>query len=356
MRRVSEMVSQNRLVPPPHTHTADGHLRRVGVEIEFGGIDARDSADIVARLFGGCVKEQDPHRFLVEDTTFGCFVVELDSQFAHPAQVDLGPPADGLERDLAELRENLDRWASEMAGNIASAWLPTEIVSPPIPLDRLTELFPLVEHLRQNGAQSTADSVFYAFGLQLNPEVVAVSADYIRRHLQAYLLLSDRLRQEIDIDTTRSILSFAAPFPERYCRQVLDCGYTPDMTRLIDDYLLDNPTRNRELDLLPLFSMVNSQRVADAVADSLVKARPTFHWRLPDANFRDPGWGIHSEWNRWVQVEWLAENPQRLQEGFALYRRAIEEGNWLERLVDWLEVFDWADLDDWPDSRPEEDR
>ncbi|HEX8527051.1 amidoligase family protein, partial [Allosphingosinicella sp.] len=40
--------------------------------------------------------------------------------------------------------------------------------------------------------------------------------------------------------------------------------------------------------------------------------RPTFHYRMPDARVSDPGWSIAPDWNRWVAVERLAVDRDRL--------------------------------------------
>ena len=78
--------------------------------------------------------------------------------------------------------------------------------------------------------------------------------EYLLAMMRAYLLLANWLRVEIKVDITRQVLPHANPFPKEYARKVLDLRYQPDLDTFIDDYLADNPTRNRELDLLPLFA------------------------------------------------------------------------------------------------------
>jgi hypothetical protein len=53
--------------------------------------------------------------------------------------------------------------------------------------------------------------------------------------------------------------------------------------------------------------------VARADEPNKIKARPTFHYRLPDSRVDDPKWSFACEWNRWVEVERLAENPDHLR-------------------------------------------
>lgn len=87
-------------------------------------------------------------------------------------------------------------------------------------------------------------------------------------------------------------------------------GYSPDLAALIDDYLAANPTRNRALDMLPLFAHLDEPRVRAAIDDPQIKSRPTYHYRLPDSRVRMPGWNITREWQRWLVVEHVAADPE----------------------------------------------
>ena len=293
---------------PPILQTDDGRPRRVGVEIEFTGVDTEAAAGLVQTLFGGAIETLDKHRLAVRQTRFGDFEVELDASFAHPTTSE-----GGAGEDEAGLSSELEAKLRATVGDLASVWLPIEIVGPPVPLRDLPAFDDLVAALRAHHAEGTRASPLYGFGVQLNPEVASTHADDILRHLKAYLVLSPWLRQEIDVDPTRRLLPFADPFPEAYVRAVLSADYGPSLAQLIDDYLDANPTRNRELDLLPLFAHVDDARVRRRVPDPRIKARPTFHYRLPNSSIDDPNWGgIVSEWNRWVEVERLASDQARL--------------------------------------------
>lgn len=312
--------------PPPRLSNYAGGPRHVGVELEFADVSAHDAAHIVRSVFGGEVKMLDAHRYAIEDTFAGNFESELDSQIAHPKPDDPDTPVE------AKLRE----WF----GNVQSIMLPIEIVSPPLLLEHLPRMDTIVAALRHAGASDTRGDLLYAFGLQLNPEIAERSAAYVLSVLRAHMALSERLRREIDVDLTRRLLAFAEPFPPDYVLTVCDPGYAPDMNGLIDDYLTFNPTRNRELDLLPLLAWIDADRVLAVVDDPLVKPRPTFHWRLPNARFNDEGWTIVGEWNRWVEVEWLAEDAPRLAEATAALRRSLEPESPLDRL---REIGRWLD-------------
>jgi hypothetical protein len=96
-------------------------------------------------------------------------------------------------------------------------------------------------------------------------------------------------------------------------RRLAEADYRPFLAELIDDYLAANPTRNRDLDLLPLLLFLDEARVRAVLPNEKINGRPAFHYRLPDSRVSDPGWSIAPEWNRWVAVERLAADPERLE-------------------------------------------
>ncbi len=292
---------------PPRESNYTGEPRCVGVELEFAAVTARDAARIVRKVFGGSVKAIDHHRFSIQQTELGDFKSELDSQFLHRAEATAETPT-GLQMLMANFQDAFHG----VLGDIGSALIPCEIVCPPIRIDDLPRLDSLLEELRRVGAHGTDVSPLYAFGMQLNPDIAERSAEWIVSVLKAYLLLSDWLRAVISVNLTRRVLAFADPFPPDYTLLVIDPAYRPDIATLIDDYLLHNPTRNRELDLLPLFAWLDEPRVRNTVDDKRIKPRPTFHYRLPDARLDRPDWNIVTEWNRWCLVEQLAERPDKL--------------------------------------------
>lgn len=289
---------------PPRAIDERGAPRLLGVEIEFGGVDCAAAAALVQRLFGGRIDLQDRYRYTVAETEYGAFTVELDSRYAH---VDTGPgdgQADLWEEIGLSVREEL---ASAFA-DVASTWLPVEIVTPPVPIDRLPDLDRLVPALRAAGAEGTDDGLIYAFATQFNPGAPSLSAYSLLRHLKAFMLLSGSLRRRIGLDLARRLLPVTNPFSRDYAAKVADPAYQPEMEQLIDDYIADNPSQNRELDMLPVFARVDCARVFERLRDVKVKPRPAFHYRLPDTRLSDPAWGLVAEWNRWVEVEYLAND------------------------------------------------
>ena len=63
------------IIPPPIATNPQGEPRRVGIEVEFHGLDARAAADLVQELYGGRVTEVDGYRYNIEATEFGDFAV-----------------------------------------------------------------------------------------------------------------------------------------------------------------------------------------------------------------------------------------------------------------------------------------
>ncbi|MEL7543964.1 MAG: amidoligase enzyme, partial [Pseudomonadota bacterium] len=75
-----------------------------------------------------------------------------------------------------------------------------------------------------------------------------------------------------------------------------------------------------------------------AFADPLIGQRPTFHYRLPNFNLSASSTPLQDEWNRWVQVEHLAQDRAKLEEMAVAYL-ALREKNpklWAARAADWL--------------------
>ncbi len=320
------------LAAPPRRETQDGRERRLGVEIEFAAVSAKQAADIVQDLFGGDVREEDPHRFHVEEAEHGDFTVEIDTQYAHR-------PKHGRESEGGVLLEDFRDEMRRLFGDIGSVVLPCEVVCPPMPWSELGRLDALVETLREAGAEGTRSSPFYAFGAQLNPEIASEEPAHLTAMLKAYLLLSPWLRAVMSLDVTRRLAAFADPFPERYVSKVTSPDYAPDRKTLIEDYLTDNPTRNRELDLLPLFAWMEPELVKRRVDDPRVKPRPTYHYRLPDADLGEQDWSLSLEWNRWLTVERLAEDDDllaRMGEAWARRRQGWFSDRWPMECTQWL--------------------
>jgi hypothetical protein len=293
---------------PPRPSRPDGTPRRVGVEIEFTGLDGREVAELARRVYGGTLHEDDPYRYHVRGSGVGDLTVELDMSAAHP------------DRGAGEgLGQRVKLAVHQAVGAVGSLVMPFEVVFPPLPVERLPEVDRLVAALRERGAEGTNSGLLNAFGLHLNPEAAAFDAGYLVDHLKAFALLAPWLRAEIGVDVARRLSPFTRPYPAPYVRLLADPGYRPDLPRLVEDYLDANPTRDRELDMLPLLAEVAGDKVLGRAKEAKVKPRPAFHYRLPDSNVDQPGWGVVADWNRWVAVESLAADPERLAAAGRIY-------------------------------------
>ncbi len=288
---------------PPITRRADGGMRRVGVEIEFSGLSLDETADVLLSLLGGPARSQGRYEIEIDGDPAGAWQVELDFEFLK---------ALGRREIAADLGGALQELAEDTVRAIAERIVPVEAVGPPLPMDRLGDVNLLIERLRAAGARGTSDDPTYAFGLQLNPEMPDTDAATLRGYLQAYLCLEDWLRGRVQVNLTRRLTFFADPFPKDYARMVVDDAYAPSRADLIDDYLHANPTRNRGLDLLPLFAHVDEKRVRSVVDDERVKARPTLHYRLPNSEIDRPDWSLRDAWQDWLVLERLVAEPRRL--------------------------------------------
>ena len=287
--------------------TEQGNERRVGVEIEFAGISVEAANAIVVDLFGGTAHCKNRFEATVTGTTFGDFRIEVDAKAV--CDQTLTAPFGRLFSDRAQ--DTLDAAVESIAG----LWIPSEIVTPPIPISRLPEMEKLRIALAEEHALGTHASLLYGFAFQLNPEVPSTEAASLRAHIQSFLVLYDWLAEVAQIDLVRRLGPFITPFPEEYRQLLLQEDYAPDLDQLIADYLVASPTRCRPLDMLPVFATLRPEQVLAAVGPKMkVNARPTFHYRLPNSLVDEPDWSFATEWNRWCEVERLAADPVRLGE------------------------------------------
>lgn len=320
----------SKLPLPPVPRTRSGELRRVGVELEMKGLDIATMSRLVAAHVDGTVEPVSRYEHRITGDDAGDWQVELDFAYLKQRGREDRDSGDGVLGQLDDAAEELLAAGSE-------ALVPMEVVSPPLPMDRLAGLERLIAALRDAGARGTRDGLTFAFGTHLNPEMPDTDAATVTAYLKAFLCLFDWLRAEARVDLLRRLSVYIDPFPTDYVRRVIDPAYQPDAAQLIDDYLRDNPTRNRALDMLPLFASMDEDRVRRTVDDPRIKARPALHYRLPNCEIDEPGWGVRHTWCDWLQVEHLANDPARLDELCRRYLEFLDRP--LGRLVD-----DWAEL------------
>ena len=305
---------------PPTVDRADGGPRRVGVEFEFGGLRPEEILACITATVGGTVERETHVRYRIGGTEVGDLELELDFRLLQKAAAEQSQLA-----DLPEWLLEVGNWTTELLERVVSQVVPWEIVTGPIAMADLHRLEPLIVGLRAAGALGTRHAPHFAFGVHLNPEMADLHADTLTRYLKAYLCLKDWLRDRSRLDLARVLTPFISDFDANYVRRVVDPAYAPTIETLIDDYLDANPTRNRSLDMLPVFAEVDAARVFAKVDDPLIKARPALHYRLPNCEIDLEGWRLEPLWNDWLAVERLAADPDRLASMGAAYTR------WLSR-------------------------
>lgn len=318
---------------PAVRNTASGEPRRVGVEIEFAGLDAGKAAALLAGLWGGELNLKNEYEVDVNGSKLGDFQVEIDSSFLKRLAQARAAGDDNLR---------LTDQVVEIAAELNDDLIPCEIISPPLKLEQIPEMDGLVEKLREVGARGTDSTLVSAYGVHFNPQAPNLEADSILAHLQAFLVLYEWFVKTMQVDMTRRITPFIDPFPKDYLRHVLPSAYKPTRSELIDDYLNYNPTRNRALDMLPLFAHLDEQRVKAAVPDPNIKARPTFHYRLANSKVADHHWSITHEWRYWLMVEALAHQPDTLKAICEAYLGHLNRplgglfSDWVTKTEQWL--------------------
>ncbi|MBA1146159.1 amidoligase family protein [Ectothiorhodospiraceae bacterium WFHF3C12] len=295
---------------PEHLTNERGEVRRLGVELEFAGVELGQAARIIMGLYGGTHYADSHFEHRVAGTRWGDFVIEIDAAMLKDRTYIEYLKKLGFELDQ-EWQLRLDDILARIAGTV----VPHEIACPPVPMTEAGELEKLRRALSEHSALGTRASPLYAFGLHLNPEVPRADGGTALAYLRAYLLLEDWLKVRSRIDFARQVVPFINDFPEAYVRQVVDPDYRPGLRQLMRDYLDANPTRNRPLDMLPLFAHLDGDWLFRQLPpNTLVRPRPTLHYRLPNCAIDEPDWTLAEEWRGWLAVEQLAHDPQAMEE------------------------------------------
>ncbi len=298
---------------PDTQKTREGQERRAGFEFEVGNVSIEQVAEALHSELGGTLLKTSPYEFHIKNLSMGDLKIERDAHLLTSLKyrdwlqelgVDFSPGSDAekLEQEV----DKLSRWL-----------IPCEIVTSPIPFSKFEQLDQLVRVLNNIGAEGTQQSLRYAFGLHINPEAPHMDVDTLLAYVQSFLLLADWIIDTSGTDFSRRFFTkYIDPFPAEYAEKILNLSYRPAMSQFMEDYLSLNPTRNRPLDMLPIFYEINKDKLMQALPEEehdLIKGRPAFHYRLPDCRIGEVDWSAATEWNRWVMVERLAEN-QALRE------------------------------------------
>lgn len=313
---------------PSRIDKRDGSPRRVGVEIEFSGITLDETAAALRSALGGELGAETAAERLVKVESLGEFAIELDWAF--------------LKRTAARnVGEDASPEWVERLSQAAAVLVPVEVVCPPIPMDRLAVLEPMVGALRQAGAIGTEESLVAAYGVHLNPEAPALDAQTLLDYVKAFSLLQWWLVDALEVDAARKVSPYVDLYPEAYLKQVVSRSEAT-LDAIFSDYLSHNATRNRALDLLPLLAQIDEQRVRRVLDDPRIKARPTFHYRLPNCHIERPGWSLAESWASWMVVERVAERPGALDELSKAFLAAdrpllgVSRKDWVKYMDRWL--------------------
>lgn len=299
-------------LPLPVPSKSDGSPRCTGIEIELGGLTEDEVAETLRAHLGGDLSRGDGREITLGDTRLGGFKAYLDTAY----------------RDLAEGP------LAEAGLDLARQVVPVEIVTDPLLEGQLPALQEVLDALRDKGATGSRDGLLLGYGIHLNPEVAGETLEAILPVLRAYALAEDLLRSEGRVDPSRRLLPFIDAYPRRFVDRLME-EEPADLTALIALYLDETPTRNRGLDMLPLFTHLAPEQVRAVMGEGkATSARPTYHYRLPDCRIDEADWSLATEWNRWVMIERLAAAPEILE----TLRR-----DWLDHRGAWTSVkADWA--------------
>jgi hypothetical protein len=327
------MAERPALRKPSRGRGPDGAERRVGVEIELSGMSFSDLVTRLSDYLGGEAGARAYYEIAV-DTPDGAYLAELDSA---PVKA-----LDDYDRSLPEPLAQLRNGAKDLFEAAAERVVPLEVVTPALPFSRLSRVNGLCDHLREHGALGSRHAVYFAFGCQLNPELPAYDGDTLLAYMRAFAGLYPWLRERQQLDFSRKLTTYISPWPRPYLELLSDPAYHPPLEQLIIDHLEYNPTRNRALDLLPLWGHLRPDILWQCVDDQRIKARPTLHYRLPDCDLDNPEWSFAHVWNDWVAVEALAADEARLKEFMTAFRRSLAPGrdngrrDWVEECEQWV--------------------
>lgn len=321
---------------PPKPYTGKNEFRRAGFEFEFAGLEFEKVSEIILELYGG--ERAGISRFSekVVNTKLGDIKLEFDSRVLKEKRYE-SFIKDKLGLELEKL--SLQKGIENIIASISSTLVPFEVILPPIALDKLEQAEKFRAALFQNHAEGTKASPLYAFAFHINIELPENSAELITDYFKAFLLLQYWIYDVNNVSFTRHHLTkYINDFPDEYLLYVLREDYKPNLDQLISDYKKFNPTRNRPLDLFPLFMHLKGEKVRDGIEQpDLVKPRPTFHYRLPDSLIDDPHWRISDVWNNWVTVEELGEDKVKLKTMMSHFQQSYHSENILFRKK-WIRV------------------
>lgn len=283
--------------------THDKKIRRVGIELELAGLAPQVILNTLKDIYGGTIEEVSPFKFYLNNSQLGKFTVELDAKYLQDF---------GNYISQSEQPNTLKNTSLTIAQKVSETFVPWELITSPLYMTDINKLKPAINALRAKGGLGTKHSLQYAFGVHFNPELPSLNAATLLNYMRAFVCLYDWLEEKEDVDIARKITPFINHYSKEYCQLITDITYQPTMAQLITDYITFNPTRNKALDMLPLFKFIDEGCIDNLDDKALINARPTLHYRLPNCEMDNPNWSLTESWMRWCQVELLANSPKTL--------------------------------------------
>lgn len=287
--------------PLPRPENAKGATRRIGVEIEFAGLDLDETAHTVVDVLGGAPERNGAQTQVIRDSALGDITVELDTT----------------------LKRFGDNTAVDNLLDAARQVIPVEIVTEPLTPSELVPLDALRAALSRAGARGSRDGVLFGFGVHLNVEITGTNDPHFADTVQAYALLEHALRAEMSLDTTRRLLPFVQPWPPGFVTDLLAQAH-PTVDDLLPLYARHIQSRNHGLDLLPILKWADPDGYAQHFVNVSSGARPAFHFRLPESRIDEDTWSLAQSWSQWRRVETVAADADM---------RAALATSWAERAV-----------------------
>lgn len=278
----------------------DGSARRIGHELEFSNVSLAEAAHLLESIFQGEITKK--HNNLISlETEDGAFTILVDFEYLQ----ELSSNEAALKKDVFK------NYAKTTLEDISEGIVPLEIVTPPLLPEQQDKIDALAKKLKEAGAQGTKDSLINAFGYHLNIDIPDLEAPTITRYLQSYCLLEPWLAKRVQRDITRGMSGYTKYYTTRFKKEILRENYAPSQSDIINTYLYHNPSRNRALDMLPIFAMIDEEKVRLATGgDTLVKKRPAFHYRLPNCALNVLSWTPSQELEHWSYVEKVANDDK----------------------------------------------
>ena len=155
-------------------------------------------------------------------------------------------------------------------------------------------------------------------------------------------MLDPWIRKDAKINISRRLTPYINEYKSEYLQLILSPAYKPNLKELIRDYFRFDNSRNRPLDMLPVFMHLDPETTQIHLEETLTSARPAYHYRLPNCSIEDPDWSLADEWNRWVLVEQLAADTKTLNQYSRTYLKLKKETlvgfetKWIELMSRWV--------------------